>query len=328
MNTEMMTNVLIEAAAALQEAAKKLDNAKVEQLSRLYKGLLQSDSQLIFCGVGKSGLVGQKMASTFTSLGLSSFFLHPVEALHGDLGRVRSGDAIVFISKSGTAEEIQKLIPFLDIPPSRRIGLTGNLNSPLAKECEINFDCSVKKEACLNNQAPTTSTTLALAMGDAMAVLFEHITGLTKEGFAVNHPGGILGKSLRLKVADLMVPVDQCPTGLLSTSLKEIVLNMTQRPLGAAGILDDKGDLKGIVVEGDIRRFLTSDDINLDISVQTIMTRDPITIEADDMAYQALELMEKRERPISHLPVIRDGKFIGLIRLHDLLKEGFHSDQA
>jgi arabinose-5-phosphate isomerase len=208
------------------EKIQGLHGEEADKLVILFEKLRENNAALIFCGVGKSGIIAQKLASTFTSLGLHSFFLHPTEALHGDLGRVEKDDAIVFISKSGTTEEIVKLLPFLLQERTNMIALVGNCDSVISNECDIVFDCSVEKEACINNQAPTTSSTLALAMGDAMAVLYEAQIGLSKEGFAINHPGGILGKSLRMKVKDLMIKSSQCAVVSSDQKLQDVILAM------------------------------------------------------------------------------------------------------
>lgn len=327
-NFEIMKDVLLLEAKMLEIASQKLDEKSVDLLSNIIQGLISTNGNLIFCGVGKSGIIGKKLASTFSSLGLSSFFLHPVEALHGDLGRVRKNDAIVFISKSGTTEEIIKLLPFLEIPRSNRIGLLGATKCSIGNEVGVLLDCSVEKEACLNNQAPTTSSTLALAMGDAMAVLFESMIGLSKEGFAVNHPGGLLGKSLRIKVSDLTLGLKDVPLLNISDSLKSAILGMTKFPVGGAAVVNDSYELLGILVEGDIRRYFANDNHDLSIGVVDLMNKQPATISSDKLAYEALEMMEKRKNPISILPVVDNKKFIGFIRLHDLLKEGFSSSQS
>jgi arabinose-5-phosphate isomerase len=321
----IMSEVLRLEAKSLEQAALRFDQnsgESVNQLVAIYQNLRENGASLIFCGVGKSGIIAMKLASTFCSLGLPSFFLHPIEALHGDLGRVGKEDAIVLISKSGTTEEILKLIPYLPIEKSKMIGLIGNLNSSIADQCGLVLDCSVEKEACINNQAPTTSSTLALAMGDAMAVLYESEIGLSKEGFAFNHPGGILGKSLRMKVKDIMVLLKDCAIVSTEHTLQDVILLMTKHPSGGCAVVDG-GDFKGILVEGDIRRTFTKSNEGLNTKVGKIFNANPTTISPDELASHALELMESHERSISVLPVIEAKKFVGFIRLHDLLKEGF-----
>ena len=324
-HSKTMADVLKLEANSLLRAAEILEknhSKDADRLTILFEQLRSTNSAIIFCGVGKSGIIAQKCAATFTSLGLPSFFLHPTEALHGDLGRVGKNDAIVLLSKSGTTEEIIKLLPFLQVPSSHRIALVGQVPSPVSDFCDIVFNCSVEKEACINNQAPTNSSTLAIAMGDAMAVLFEKYIGLSKEGFAVNHPGGILGKSLRMKVRDLIVKESNCPVLSESQNLQDAILGMTKFPVGGCAVVE-KGEFKGILVEGDIRRTFTRENQGLQTKVESIMNKTPISVHPDQLAFEALELMESKTRSIQILPVLEEGKFLGFIRLHDLLKEGF-----
>lgn len=320
---EILANVLSTEAFALNEAAKRLEESTVNSLATLFRDLKSREGSLVFCGVGKSGLVGQKLAATFTSLGLPSFMLHPTEALHGDLGTIRDRDAIVFLSKSGTTEEILKLMPFIVIPKERRVALLGKISSPLAEHSGLILDCSVHKEACLNNQAPTTSSTLTMAMGDAMAVLYENIMSISAEEFATFHPGGKLGKSLRLKVSDLMIPTMDCAILRKGASLKDALMEMTKFPLGAAAVCGSSGSLDGLIVESDIRRLLSREDFDLMMSADTISNPKPVVVGPDQLASDALAIMENRDKPISILPVVKDGTFLGFLRLHDLFKEGF-----
>lgn len=323
---KMAKDVLELESQAIARCKEALSATEVDKLIEIYKYLGQIDGNLIFSGVGKSGFVARKLASTFSSLGLPSFFLHPVEALHGDLGRFRKNDVLVMISKSGATEELVALLTYLEIDKDRLVGLLGITDSVLGKKCGLVMDCSVPKEACINNQAPTTSTTVAMAMGDAMAVVYEGYVGLSKEGFAVNHPAGALGKALRLKVRGLMSDKSDCPTASEETTIQDVILAMTQRPLGGCAIIDSNGVLKAIVVEGDIRRAFAKSGITLESPVKEIMGKNPITIGPDELAYEALRLMEARKNPITLLPVIdQDKKFLGLIRLHDLLKQGLNS---
>ncbi|OFZ24989.1 MAG: hypothetical protein A2381_13000 [Bdellovibrionales bacterium RIFOXYB1_FULL_37_110] len=323
-NLLTMQRVLDLEAVAIMSAKERLTQEVVQKLTDLLSMIQRMGGQLVFCGVGKSGMIGQKLASTFSSLGLPSFFLHPVEALHGDLGRLRGNDCVVFISKSGATEEILKLLPFLAVPREQKIGLLGNPASVIGSECGIILDCSVEKEACLNNQAPTTSSTLALAMGDAMAVLYESIAGINREGYAINHPGGILGKCMLMKVMSLMRKKEECPTLMESSSLREAILEMTRYPVGACAVIDEMGILKGIVVEGDIRRAFTKAETNIDIALSEVMNTSPIIGYPDDLAMDALVLMENRPKPLNVLPIIdANSVFMGFLRLHDLLCEGF-----
>jgi arabinose-5-phosphate isomerase len=316
-------SVLEQEAEALSLAKEKIDQNLMESLVRIFDHLKTNQGSLIFCGVGKSGLIAQKIAATFSSLGLSSWFLHPTEALHGDMGRVQSRDAMVLISKSGTTEEIIKMFPYLSIPTENLIAMCGNAKTEIAKNCGVFLDCSIEKEACLNNLAPTTSTTLTLAMGDAMAVLYENWSGLSKESFAKNHPGGLLGKSLLLKVAALMVPKNQCAIVKANTLMKDVLLAMTTYPTGMCCVVDEQQKLIGIVVEGDIRRFLTTHSNLLEVAVSQVMNKKPKSIHPEILAFDALNMMEMGEKQIYVLPVIdQDQLLLGVLRLHDLMKAG------
>jgi len=320
---ELVKFVLEMESQAILKVSQLITDHQTQALVILFKELAQKHDQLVFCGVGKSGMIAKKLAATFCSLGQPSFSLHPVEALHGDLGRVRAEDAIVFISKSGTTEEILKLKPYLPQSNQQLIGLIGNSESPIARFCGLVFDCSVDQEACLNNQAPTTSTTVAMAMGDAMAVLYEEVVGLSKEKFAIHHPAGILGKTLRLKVRDLMVPLQECPVLLSTQTLKDALIEMTAKPIGGCAIVSESKDFVGIIVEGDIRRILTKDSRGVDIPLSEMLNSNPVSVLPDDLAMTALERMEKRSRPLNIVPVIEENKIFGFLRLHDLIKEGF-----
>lgn len=316
-------SVLTQEAKALELAESRVTPQVVESLIQLFAHLRSEQGSLIFCGVGKSGLIAQKIAATFSSLGLSSWFLHPTEALHGDMGRVRSKDVMVFISKSGTTEEIIKILPFVPIEKSQLIAMCGNADSEIVKKCAVFIDCTIEKEACTNNLAPTTSSTLTLALGDAMAVLYESWVGLTKESFAKNHPAGFLGKSLLLKVQTLMLQKHQCATVKQTTKMKDVLLTMTTYPTGICCVVDDQDKLQGIVVEGDMRRHLPNVSNFLEIEVSKIMNKNPKTIHPDILAFDALGIMESPEKSISVLPVVSSSKeFLGVLRLHDLLKAG------
>lgn len=316
-------NVLTNEAEALVSASKNLDKDTINNLVELFGYLKSGGGSLVFCGVGKSGIVARKLSSTFTSLGLSSWFLHPTEALHGDLGRLQANDALVIISKSGITEEIVKLLPFIELNKKVIVGLLGNTNSKLAKSCGIVFDCSVKCEACINNMAPTTSSTLSLAMGDALAVIYESMIGLSQEGFAYNHPGGMLGKIMRFKVSDLMWDIDECPYLPINSTLQDVVLIMTRKNVGGCAIVNDSFELLGIIVEGDIRRTLLKSSEGINTPVAQIMNSKPISITPDTLAFDAISVMEKKDGQIYILPVVENNKFLGFIRLHDLIKEGF-----
>jgi arabinose-5-phosphate isomerase len=320
----LFTQVLLTEAKALEQAAERFTDETATQLVNIFEYLAQAGGSLVICGVGKSGHIAQKIAATFSSLGLPSFFLHPTEAMHGDMGRVSKADAILFISKSGTTEEIINLMPYLNIPKERLIALVGKVKSPIAEKCGIVVDASVEKEACLNDLAPTTSTTVALALGDAMAVLYENVMGVSKEKFAVNHPAGLLGKSLSLTVDRLMIKAVDCPHVSESATLQDAILAMTQKPVGMCAIIS--GDkLLGILVEGDIRRAFAKSADAIKTPVKDLMTAKPTQFAPNILAFEALKIMEGGSKQINVVPVVDNGHFVGALRLHDLFKAGFNS---
>ncbi len=323
---EMMTQVLKTEAEALELMANRLTADQAEKLVGLYELLAHTGGNLIISGVGKSGIIAQKIAATFSSLGLPSFFLHPTEAMHGDLGRVTKSDSIVLISKSGTTEELLLLLPYVKIPRERIVALVGNPKSPIAEKSGIVLDCSVTKEACINDLAPTTSTTTALAMGDAMAVLYESVMGVTKDKFAINHPAGLLGKSLLLTVEKLLIPANQCATVSSKATLQETILAMTTLPVGMCAVVEGS-KLLGILVEGDIRRAFAKSADAMKTPVSELMTKTPVSVTSSDLAFEALKVMETGTRLITVVPVVENGNFIGVLRLHDLLKAGFVSSK-
>ncbi len=323
----LVKNVLKIEARALELAQERLESESIAQCASLFEWLTQTGGNLVICGVGKSGLIGTKIASTFSSLGLPSFFLHPTEAMHGDLGRVTKSDVMILLSKSGTTQEIIDLLPYLQLPRQRLIGLLGNVNSPIAEKCAIVLDCSVEKEACLNDLAPTTSTTLALAMGDALAVLFESVKGVSKEQFAINHPAGLLGKSLSLTVAKLMRKDSECGQVNRDSLMQDALLAMTKFPVGLLAITSN-GSLEGILVEGDIRRALMKDPDALKKPIKDFMNTNPRVISADILAYEALKIMESKDKPVTVLPVLEGKFFKGVLRLHDLLQAGFSATKS
>jgi arabinose-5-phosphate isomerase len=322
----LFTQVLTTEAQALERAAQNFDGKTADQLVSLFEVLAATGGSLIISGVGKSGHIAAKIAATFSSLGLPSFFLHPTEAMHGDLGRVTKSDSIVLISKSGTTEELLNMLPYVSVPRVRIVAIVGNLNSPIAHASGIVLDASVEKEACINDLAPTTSTTVALALGDAMAVLYENVLGVSIEKFAVNHPAGLLGKSLSLTVDRLMIKASECPAVGETATLQEAILAMTEKPVGMCAIL--AGDkLLGILVEGDIRRAFAKNADAIQRPIKEFMNAKPTTLKLSILAFEALKIMEDTTRPLNVLPIAENGIFEGVLRLHDLFKAGFHSSK-
>ena len=282
--------------------------------------------KVVVTGMGKSGLICRKIAATLASTGTPAFFLHSGDGMHGDLGMVMKGDAILAVSNSGETEEILKLLPHFKLHGLKLIVMTGNPDSTLAKAGDVVLNVSVKDEACPLGLAPTASTTATLAMGDALAVVLLEEKGFKEEDFALRHPGGILGRKLLLKVEDLMHRGEELPLVGQDTPIKEALFEITSKRLGVTGVTDGQGHLIGIITDGDLRRGLqTHGDEIFSKRAGEIMTRQPRTIEKDLLAAQALAMMEENlPRPITSLFVLERGvtRPIGIIHLHDILKAG------
>jgi len=287
--------------------------------------ILSTQGKLIVTGVGKSGLVGAKMAATFASTGTSSFFLHPTEALHGDLGMIGKEDTLLAISSSGESEELTKILPHIKRFEIPLIGLTGNGSSSLARYADVWLDISVKKEACPLNVAPTSSTTLTMALGDAMAVALMHKRGFRKEDFASFHPGGSLGKKLFVKVKDLMRTKD-LPIIQEEAPLKEAVVAMSEGKLGTVLITDKNSIFTALLSDGDLRRALMREDFSMDQPAITYATQHPKSYNNTELlASEALEIIENER--IQLLPMTDEkGKIIGVLHIHDLVNAGIKRD--
>ena len=309
---------ILACAGRLQQESFALPFQKAIELLH---GSLEKGGRVIVTGVGKSGKIAQKISSTLSSTGSLSLFLHAAEALHGDLGMVRSGDVVLALSYTGNTEEILKLLPSFRRLGVALIGLGGNSDSKLALGCDIWLDAQVSSEACPHNLAPTTSTTLALAIGDALAVALMKFKNFGPESFAENHPGGSLGKRLKLTVADLMHQKDAVAVLGPHASMDEIIVLSTQKKLGAVLVADSENRLLGIITDGDLRRALQHRDRFFQMKAEEVMTRSPITASPDMLAQTALELMENRESQISVLPVTdKKGICRGVLRLHDIVR--------
>ena len=282
--------------------------------------------KVVVTGMGKSGLICRKIAATLASTGTPAFFLHSGDGMHGDLGMVMKGDVVLALSNSGETDEILKLLPHFKLHGLKLIAMTGNPDSTLAKAGDVVLNVEVEDEACPLGLAPTASTTAALAMGDALAVVLLERKGFKEEDFAIRHPGGILGRKLLLRVEDLMHGGKELPLVGEGTPIKEALFEITSKRLGVTGVTDRQGDLVGIITDGDLRRGLqTHGDAIFSKRAAEIMTRQPRTIEKDLLAAQALATMEENPpRPITCLFVLEHGgaKPIGVIHLHDILKAG------
>lgn len=307
-------------ALAIETSAKRLDEA----FERAVEIILNAQTKLVICGIGKSGHIGCKLAATFSSCGVPSVFLHAAEAIHGDLGVYQPGDPTIVLSKSGSTAEVLRLMPMLRTFESPVIAIVGNTDSPIAQVADVVLDASVQSEADPLNLMPTSSSTVTLALGDALAAATVKARDFTPEEFAKYHPGGQLGRNLLLTVGEVMHPADRIATTLEHETLREVVIRMTQYPLGAACVVDDAGQLKGILTDGDVRRLLTEDGDILSRPVGACMTRSPIYTQPDLPLGDALRIMEDRSSQISVLPVVGDdgASLLGLLRLHDAYQPG------
>ena len=307
---------------AIAQTADRLNSAEVERVIEL---LASCKGKVVVLGVGKSGIIAQKIAATMTSAGTAAFHLHPSDALHGGLGMVQEGDIVIVLSNSGETDEIVAMLPYLKNRKVGIVAIVGNINSTLAHRADAVLDASVDQEACPLNLAPTTSTTVALAIGDALAMTLMKVKGLTTNDFANNHPAGRLGKRLTLRVADLMHSDIENPTIATGSSWVDVVRAISRGGLGAVCVVDDAGRLAGIITDGDLRRTIeqTDHDALARLTCDDFMTSKPAVATPDLLAYDALQLMENRPSQISVLPVVdSEGKCVGLLRLHDVVRSG------
>jgi arabinose-5-phosphate isomerase len=304
-------------AEAIQNLQKSID----ENFNKACEILLNHPERVIVMGMGKSSYIGGKIAATLASTGTPAFFVHPGEASHGDLGMITQKDVVIAISNSGETPEILTLLPLIKHLKVPLISLTGNIQSTLSKASDVHLDVSIKEEACPLGLAPTSSTTVALVMGDALAITLLQARGFTAVDFARSHPGGRLGKRLLLKVSDLMKSGDDMPVVKESVTVSEALMEMSKKSLGMTTVVDAKHKLLGIYTDGDLRRTL---DKNMDIRttvVQKVMSANPKLIHADKLAVEALRIME--DFRITTLVVIDDKHIpVGVIHMHDLLRAG------
>ncbi len=303
------------------EAIRVLKSRLGDEFTKALDLMFKARGRIVVSGMGKTGIIAQKLSATLASTGTPSLFLHTTEAVHGDLGRVTCDDVVIIISNSGSSEELRQLMPLLKKIGSKVIALTGNLKSILAKYSDSVLDVSVKKEACPLGLAPTASTTAALAMADALAVCLLELKGFKEKDFAFFHPGGALGKRLLLKVSDIMRTGKASPVVSEEMRVSSVLLKITQARAGSATIVDNKGRLTGIFTDGDLRRHL-EDDVNLTRrKIKEIMTKDPLVITADRLAAEGMRILE--EKKIDEIPVVdKNNKPVGLLDIQDLLRAG------
>ena len=310
-------------AAGIVSLIDRLDDHFIQAIELLYN----CRGKVVVTGLGKSGLVCRKIAATFSSMGTPSFFLHAGDANHGDMGMIMEGDVVLAVSNSGETEEILTLIPTLKRIGVRIVAMTGNHDSTLSRAADVVLDAGVTEEACPLGLSPTASTTAALALGDALAVILLEKKGFKEEDFALRHPGGILGRKLLLRVEDLMHRDGDVPLVGEETLMKEAILVITSKRLGVTGVTDQRGDLIGVITDGDLRRGLQAHGDGILIKrAEEIMTLRPRSIEKEALASQALARMEENmPRPITSLFVVEkpgDRVPVGILHIHDLLKAG------
>jgi len=290
-----------------------------ESFEKAVHTIHQAKGRLVISGIGKSAIVGQKIVSTLNSTGTPALFMHAADAIHGDLGMVQQGDVVMIISKSGESPEIKVLVPLIRNFGNTLISMVGNTNSFLAQNGDLVLDTTVSKEACPNNLAPTSSTTAQMVMGDVLAVCLMELNGFTGQDFAKYHPGGNLGKRLYLRVADL-IQANERPSVRPTASLKEVIVEITEKRLGVTAVTNSENQVVGIITDGDLRRMLErSNDIS-HITAKDILSPHPKTVGASLLAVEALDTLRKND--ISQLIVEEEGKYLGILHLHDLVREG------
>jgi arabinose-5-phosphate isomerase len=305
--------------------AKTAGRLKQDEIELVVDLLAACTGKIVILGVGKSGIIAQKIAATMTSTGSAAVYLHPSDALHGGIGIINANDVVMILSKSGETDEIISMLPYLKRRRVPIVALVGNLNSTLATRADAIIDGSVNQEACPLNLAPTTSTTVALALGDALAMTLMQVKGLSPDDFAINHPAGQLGKRLTLRVVDLMHSGADNPTISAGALWLEIVKGISDGGLGAVNVVDAAGHLAGIITDGDLRRAIQrlKPSSLANLNCDEIMTKNPVVADPELLAYDALRLMEDRPSQISVLPVVDDDRVcVGIIRLHDIVRSG------
>ncbi|WP_026768743.1 SIS domain-containing protein [Asinibacterium sp. OR53] len=278
-----------------------------------------SKGRLVISGIGKSAIVAQKIVATLNSTGTPSLFMHAADAIHGDLGMVQRDDVVMIISKSGESPEIKVLVPLIKNFGNALIGMVGNTDSFLATQSDLVLNTTVSKEACPNNLAPTSSTTAQMVMGDVLAVCLMELNGFSGKDFAKYHPGGNLGKRMYLRAADLYTHNER-PHVLPTATLKEVIVEITEKRLGVTAVTDEQNRVVGIITDGDLRRMLEKSNNIQDIKAADILSVHPKTIPPDMLAVDTLDVLRKYD--ISQLIVAEDGKYLGILHIHDLVKEG------
>jgi arabinose-5-phosphate isomerase len=317
-STEEIKEIALRTIQAETEAINGLQHAVNDDFVKVVELILANKGRVIITGIGKSAIIAGKIVSTLNSTGTPSVFMHAADAIHGDLGIIQEHDLVICLSKSGETPEIKVLIPLLRQLGNTLVAVVGNSQSYLAKAADYILDASVPKEACPYNLAPTASTTAQLVLGDALAIALLECRGFTPGDFARLHPGGALGKKLYLRVSDLFIN-NEVPKVEPDSDIRQVILEISARRLGATAVLEN-GKMLGIITDGDLRRMLGKNDSISGIRARDIMTMNPKTIQAGSLVVEALAIMRKHN--ITQLPVMEDDRYVGVIHLHDILKEG------
>lgn len=316
---EIAQNSIEQTIRALRVAAENIDSS-FEHAVRL----LGESELVVVTGIGKSGIIAQKIAATLTSTGTRAIFLHPIEALHGDIGIIpTNGCAVICLSKSGNTKELLQLLPFLKQRNCSIIGLLGKVDSSIANFCDFIMNASIQNEACPLNSAPTTSTSVALALGDALAIGVMQYKKWTIEQFSFLHPAGQLGKNMTVKVREIMHSGDKMPVVYSTDNFRTAIIENSRKSLGCVVVMNNEQSLLGIITDGDIRRVIESSDDFMYIPVMECMTKNPSVVSEESLLGEALSIMENREKQISVLPVIsQNGRCVGVVRIHDIVRMG------
>lgn len=309
----------IESIKIQADAVANLANHVQEEFDSIIRLLYESKGRIIITGIGKSAIIAQKITATLNSTGTPAIFMHAADAIHGDLGIIQPDDVVLCLSKSGNTPEIKVLVPLIRNLGNKVIGMVADKQSYLAKHADFVLYTPVSREACPNNLAPTSSTTVQLVMGDAVAVCLLSLRGFSEMDFARVHPGGSLGKKLYMRVSDIYLN-NESPRVLSSENIRNIILEISSKRLGATAVTTEDGRLLGIITDGDIRRMLERNQPMDQLTAGDIMSTNPKTIHPDEMAVNAFHIMESNS--ITQLLVVEDGIYKGIVHLHDLLKEG------
>ena len=308
-------NVIEQETATIAQLKNRIDDNFAEAVSLIFK----SKGRLVVTGIGKSAIIAQKIVATMNSTGTPALFMHAADAIHGDLGMIQANDIVMLLSRSGNTPEIKVLVPILKMRGNRMIAMVSDTQSYLAQHADIIINAYAAHEACPNNLAPTSSTTAQLVMGDALAIALLECRGFSPADFAKYHPGGALGKKLYMRVSDLYVNNEK-PQVAATDNIKQVIMEMTSKRLGATAVLNADGDMAGIITDGDLRRMLMSGRDIANLTAADIMSVNPKTIDENAMAVNAFHLMEQNH--ITQLIVLKEGRYAGVIHIHDILQEG------